>query len=327
MAVLAIFASETRFILGHEASGTIEQLGDGVTHLSIGDTVALNPSNPCNRCAFCDKGLHQHCSDMRFMGSAMLRPHVQGTFRQQIVIPATHCVPVLSEASRSVAALSEPLAVCLHAANRVTGRQAYNSSENSRDENSRSESNSGMNSQSTGLKGKRVIVTGAGPIGCLCAAVARYHGAEDIVITDVESYTLSVALKMGANTAINVAESADGLLSYEKDKGYFDIGFECSGAETAVQQAINVLKPQSILVQVGNAGALAVPFNRLVPGELTIAGSFRFHEEFAQAVDLIDRKVIDVSPIVTERVPFESAAEAFHLASDRSRSVKVLLEF
>jgi len=298
-------------ILGHEASAIVEQSGADVIDLSVGDTVAINPSSPCHNCSFCDAGLQQHCANMKFMGSAMLRPHVQGAFRQHMILPAHRCVKVSTTTPNSFAAVAEPLAVCLHAANRVTRDSCLD--------------NTQVNNN--GLKGKRVIITGAGPIGCLCAAVARLRGATDIVVTDLESFTLGIAQRMGASRVINVRKSADTLAAHEEDKGYFDICFECSGAQTAVAQAIRVLRPQGTMVQVGNAGELAIPFNRLVSREINLIGSFRFHKEFTEAVKLIDAGTIDIAPLISDSIPFESAVDAFHLASDRSKSVKVLLEF
>ncbi|MFT4725813.1 MAG: L-idonate 5-dehydrogenase [Granulosicoccus sp.] len=289
-------------ILGHEASGTVEQVGYGVSSLSPGQRVAVNPSTPCNECSFCQSGLQQHCLNMRFFGSAMFRPHENGAFRQWMVVSSSNCVPVSDSTSLSVAAMSEPLAVCLHAVKRALGI-AHN------------------------LRGKRIIVTGAGPIGCLCTAVASHLGASEILVTDIQSYTLSVARKMGATIAVNVAESSDTLSHYEDNKGYFDLAFECSGVESAMVQAIRVLKPQGTLVQVGNAGAMIVPFNRVVPRELNIMGSFRFHEEFATAAELLNTNKIDVRPMISSVLPIEQAKHAFELASDRSQSVKVLLNF
>jgi L-idonate 5-dehydrogenase len=290
-------------ILGHEASGTVVQVGAGVEHLKAGDGVAINPSTPCDRCKYCVAGLQQHCMEMLFMGSAMYRPHRQGAFREHLVVRARNCIPVSTNTPLQQAALAEPLAVCLHAANRVAGKDG------------------------DALKGKNVIVTGAGPIGGLCAAVAKYLGAANVVITDIETFTLSVASQMGATTTIDVSSGTDELEQYERDKGYFDFGFECSGAAAALSHAVRVLKPQGTLVQVGNAAVMPVPFSRVVPREITITGSFRFHEEFNTAVNLINDGLVNVEPLISQQLPMSQAVEAFQLASDRSQAVKVLLTF
>lgn len=157
-------------ILGHEASGRIEALGEGVTSLAVGQLVAMNPSQPCGTCSFCQQGLPRHCIAMRFKGSAMYLPHQQGMFRDKMVIAADQCFAVPDDIEPGAAACSEPLAVCLHAANR--GEAIAGS-----------------------LSGKVVLVTGAGPIGALCVAVARMRGASEIIVTDIQDATLAIAAK------------------------------------------------------------------------------------------------------------------------------------
>ena len=105
-------------ILGHEAAGTVEAIGEGV-ELALGDRVALNPSRPCLGCSYCEAGKFQHCLAMRFSGSALRFPHEQGAFRDLMVVDAAQCVPVSAGTSFAKAACAEPLAVCLHARNRA----------------------------------------------------------------------------------------------------------------------------------------------------------------------------------------------------------------
>jgi L-idonate 5-dehydrogenase len=285
-------------ILGHEVAGTVEKLGPDVTGLVPGDRVALNPSQPCGRCRYCAEGLFNHCLEMRFLGSALRFPHEQGGFRDSIVLPAARCVKMSPTTSLAEAACSEPLAVCLHAANRAGD-----------------------------LSAKRVLVTGAGPIGALCIAVARHRGAAEIVVTDLHDQPLAVAARMGATRTANVATDRDALASYEADKGHFDVVFECSAAAPAIETAIRTTRPRGVVVQVGVAGSLPVPINALVGKEIALVGTHRFHEEFAEAARLIDKGAIEVRPIITHSFPPEALAEAFEVAADRSRAVKTQLAF
>lgn len=285
-------------VLGHEVSGTILALGDGVSGLSVGDKVALNPSRPCEDCKFCDDGVFQHCLNMRFFGSAMRFPHEQGAFRDRMVVPAAQCLPVGPDTSLAEAACAEPLAVCLHAMN-----------------------------QAPDLKGKSVLVTGAGPIGVLCTALAAYAGAKEVVVTDLQDATLAVAGKMGASQIINVATNSDQTEPFMADKGHFDVVFECSAAAPAIKTAINAVRPRGTIVQVGVAGDVALPLNFLVSKEIRYFGSQRFHAEFAVAVDLISHRKIDVRPMITDTFPLEEALAAFKVAGDRSKAVKVQLAF
>ncbi|MDA7430935.1 L-idonate 5-dehydrogenase [Primorskyibacter aestuariivivens] len=285
-------------ILGHEASGRVVKVGSGITNLAEGDAVAINPSRPCGTCRYCSEGLAMHCIDMRFNGSAMRLPHEQGLFRDRIVVDAAQCMKIPLEADPGAVACAEPLAVCLHAA-KIAGDVA----------------------------GKRVLVTGAGPIGVLCTAIAMREGAADIVVTDLQDAVLDIAAQMGATRCINVASQGDTLAEYEADTGQFDIAFECSAAEPAIRTAIATLRPRGILVQVGVAGDTPMPLNAIVAKELKLQGTFRFGEEFAQAVDAIVSGCIDVRPMITHRFSLNDAAEAFRIAADRSQSVKVHLSF
>ncbi|MEI8145158.1 MAG: alcohol dehydrogenase catalytic domain-containing protein, partial [Alphaproteobacteria bacterium] len=110
-------------ILGHEVAGTIRALGEGVSTLAIGDRVAVSPSRPCNACVYCLKGQQNHCLNMRFYGSAMPMPHIQGAFRQRLVAEAWQCHRVGPDISAHDAAFAEPFAVVLHALSRAGSLQ------------------------------------------------------------------------------------------------------------------------------------------------------------------------------------------------------------
>lgn len=289
-------------ILGHEASGRIEKLGSGVRNLHVGQLVALNPSNPCGTCDFCQKDLSRHCENMRFKGSAMYMPHEQGMFRNQLIIKAQQCVPVSQDITPSAAACAEPLAVCLHAANRA---EAVGGS----------------------LQGKTVLVTGAGPIGSLCVAVARQRGAAKIIVTDIQDAVLAIAREMGADHTINMIKQPEGLAEWQQGKGAVDLVFECSAAASAIQDAISALCPLGTFVQVGVGGLTSVPLNILVSKEINFIGSNRFDVEFAEAVELINSGQIDPTPMITATYPITDAETAFKAASDRSFAVKVQFSF
>ena len=170
-------------------------------------------------------------------------------------------------------------------------------------------------------------MTGAGPIGALCVAVARQRGASEVVATDLQDATLAIATEMGATRTVNVMTGAETMEDYAADKGHFDVVFECSAAPAALRTAIASVRPLGTIVQVGVTGDLPVPINVLVGKEIEFKGTHRFHKEFAEAVRLIDTRAIDVKPIITGTYPLERAIEAFDTAGDRTRSVKVHLTF
>lgn len=289
-------------ILGHEAGGTVVELGDGVTGLRVGDRVALNPSHPCGTCAYCVDGHPQHCLTMRFKGSALRFPHEQGMFRDHLAIGAAQCHVIAPGVSMSAAACAEPLAVCLRAVGRAEERAGS-------------------------LRGKRVLVTGAGPIGALCTALAKLHGAEAVVVTDLQDATLAVARQMGATATVNVRTDAVALDPWLADKGRFDVTFECSAAAPAIRQAIAATRPMGTIIQVGVTGDTPIPLNLLVGKEIGLIGTHRFDREFAAAVSLINAGALPMDEMVTHRFPLDHAAEAMAAAADRSQSVKVQITF
>ena len=175
--------------------------------------------------------------------------------------------------------------------------------------------------------GKRVLVTGCGPIGNLLIGSLRAAGAAQIVAADLSASALACAAKMGAQRTHNLAEEPDALQRYTADKGYFDVMFEASGSAQALRNGLECMAPRGVLVTVGLGGDVTVPLNLLVSREIDLRGTFRFHPEFAQAVDLLNRRVIDVRPVISHTVPFERASEAFELAADKRKAMKVVLDF
>jgi L-idonate 5-dehydrogenase len=285
-------------VLGHEVAGEITGLGSGVSNLKIGQRVAVSPSRPCGVCTYCQLGQQNHCLDMRFYGSAMRNPHIHGAFQQALVVDATQCHGVADGVLIEEAAFAEPFAVTLHAIVRAGS-----------------------------LANKRVLITGCGPIGALAIAAARVHGAREIVATDVSDFTLGLARKMGADHTINVATQADLITPFKANKGFFDVMIEASGNEAALRTGLEILRPRGILIQLGLGGDISIPQNMIVSKEIEIRGSFRFHEEFGLAVDLINKGRVDLKPLLTEVVPLEEAARGFVLALDRSKAMKVQIAF
>ncbi len=284
--------------LGHEISGVVTQVGVEVRQFNPGQRIAISPSRPCGACRFCQLGQQQHCLSMRFYGSAMPYPHIQGGFRDSLVIEQHQAHALADHLSLSEAALAEPLSVGLHAINRAGG-----------------------------VFGKQVLVTGCGPIGSLLIGGLRRAGAARIVATDVADMPLDCARKMGADETINLAREPNGLTKYMADKGQFERVFECSGNERALKGALDVIAPQGVLVAVGLGGDMSLPVNQIVAKEIDLRGTFRFHTEFANAVAFLNGGLIDGKPVITRILPYESAVEAFKLAGDKSQSLKVLIQF
>jgi L-idonate 5-dehydrogenase len=285
--------------LGHEISGVVLEAGTGVGHLRPGMKVALDPSQPCLTCRYCRAGRGNLCANMLFLGSASRFPHVQGGFAQHLVLRQDQIVPVPSDTDLLRLSVAEPLSVGLHAVNRAGP-----------------------------MLGRRVIVTGSGPIGLLTARSARWCGAAEVVATDVEDVPLDVARNhMGASRTINVGATPDGLTPFEAEGNGFDVGLEASGSPAALASLFRVVRRGGRIVQVGMLpqGTAPVPVNILQSREIEFVGAFRANDEFRLAVELIVTNAIDVTAILSGTYPLAEAAKALELAGDRRKVIKLHL--
>ena len=284
-------------ILGHEVSGHVAEVGLGVEGLEPGDLVAVSPSRPCGTCRFCGEGLHNQCLNMRFYGSAHAVSARPGAFREELIADASQCVRA-DGVSAAEAAMAEPLSVGLHATRRAGE-----------------------------LLGKRVLVTGCGPIGVLAIVAARCAGAAEIVATDLVPNALKHAATAGADRTIDMSETPDALEAYTADKGWFDVLYECTGTARALSGAIAAMRPRGVVMQLGLGGDMTVPMMQVTVKELDLRGSFRFHEEFATAVRLMQSGLVDVKPVITHTIPLDDAELAFRIANDRGQSMKTQIAF
>ncbi|MBT2324141.1 L-idonate 5-dehydrogenase [Variovorax paradoxus] len=285
---------------GHEASGQVVEVGAQVTSVKPGDRVALNPSRTCGVCRFCRMGAPNHCESVHFFGSASRWPHMQGAMREQVVVEATQCVPVPETLSFELASFGEPLAVALHAVQ-----------------------------EAGSLLGKTVMVVGAGPIGALILMAAKLAGASQLIAVDIVDETLAACTRVGATRTVNTAKEPDALETLAADKGQVDVSFEVSGHYAGLANCIRLTRPRGTIVQVGTLGGNSegCPFNQIMVKSLTVVGSFRFIDEYAWAVDYLSRGMLDVSPLLTEAVPVARVHDAFALAADRHRAMKVVVTF
>jgi L-idonate 5-dehydrogenase len=292
------FAVREPMVLGHEVAGEVVAVGPNVTKIQPGQRVAVNPTRACRLCYYCLSGRSNLCRNVRFFGSAARFPHVQGAFAEFFTVSEQQCVPIPESLSYRVAACAEPLAVTLHAVSRA-GK----------------------------VLGRRVLVTGAGPIGVLAVAAARLAGATEIVVTDLFDEPLAIAKRMGATGVVNVKSASSELEAFAKDGGRFDVAIEVSGNPRALENCIDATRPGGRIVQVGLLAASnsSTPVNKITVKELELVGTFRFHEEFQWAVDVLVAGRIDVQPILSAEFTFSEAISAFELASDRRKAMKVSL--
>ena len=282
---------------GHEASGVVSAVGEGVSRVRPGERIAVNPSRWCGQCAGCREGRENLCANMKFLGSASVFPHMQGMFSEYFVMPERQCVPVSSDVSLEEIAMSEPLSVALHSAGR------------------------GGN-----LLGKRVLITGSGTIGCMMVLAARLGGAAHIAITDVVDHPLAVARQVGADQAVRTDQLPEGT-PLSEIVGEPDVAFEVSGAAAALASALQTVRRGGVIVQVGTLPpeGMFLMANQIMARELDVRGSFRFGNVFDHAVGAIASRRVDVRPVLSGTHPLSDAVAAITLARDKTRSMKVQL--
>ncbi|WP_258933026.1 zinc-binding dehydrogenase [Nesterenkonia pannonica] len=225
-----------------------------------------------------------------YLGSASTWPHTQGAASEQLLVAADMVVPLPDALSVRRAALAEPLAVALHGAYRAGD-----------------------------LTGRKVFVSGAGPIGLLALVAARARGAAVVHVSDVLQGPLERAQAMGADEVINVAEQAVPVSAY-------DVVLECSGAAPAISAALAAARPACTVVQVGMVPGQARPVSLApyISKELTLLGTFRFKDEIHEAVRILaDDDAADA--LLTHEFGLDEAEAAFAAARDAQSSGKVLL--
>jgi len=287
------FVIREPLVPGHEASGVVAKVGEGVSRVKPGDKIAVSPSQACGRCDYCREGREHLCRNMRFLGSASLYPHVQGMFCEYFVLGERQCYPVSGEISLGELAFAEPLAVALHAVHRAGD-----------------------------LLGKSALVAGAGTIGCLTTIAARLNGATSVTASDVLDRPLATAREVGAMRTIRADREPDAFASPQ-----FDVAFEASGSLAGLRACIAAVKRGGTVVQVGTLPHEPLPFvvNEIMVKELDFKGAFRWGIEFDWAVEYIASRRVDVKPLLSRQFPLAQAVEAFELAKDKTRSTKVQL--
>ncbi|HZX04869.1 L-idonate 5-dehydrogenase [Kribbella sp.] len=281
------FRVQEPLVLGHEVAGWVS-----AGELPAGTPVGIHPATPCGECPECLQDRRNICAFSNYLGSAARVPHIQGGFVRELILPAdqVRVLPAGLELRRAV--LAEPLSVAIHAVRRA-GDGA--------------------------VAGKRVLVTGAGPIGLLVVAALRRAGAREVIATDLHETPLALAKQVGATATID-ARATDW-------PDEIDIAIEASGTAGGLRTSVERVRRGGTVVQVGSLppGDTGFPGALLMTRELTLTGAFRFDHEFDTAIEWLAGGLY-VDPIVTHTFPLAEAVAAFELASDRTVASKVLLE-
>ncbi|KAJ4191818.1 Endo-1,4-beta-xylanase 2 [Fusarium solani] len=292
------FVVEEPMILGHESSGTVIEVGSSVKALKPGDRVALEPGYPCRRCGDCLAGRYNLCPDMVFAAT----PPYDGTLTGFWVAPSDFCYKLPTNVSLQEGALIEPLAVAVH-----------------------------IVKQAKVTPGASVVVMGAGPVGLLCAAVAKSFGAVKVVSVDIVQSKLDFARSIGSTHTylyqrISPEENAE-VLREQCDLGKgADVVIDASGAEPCIQTSLHAVKMGGTYVQGGMGKAdITFPIMALCQKEVTVRGSFRYGPgDYKLAIGLVATGSVNVKSLITGVVNFRQAEDAFKKVQE-GQVIKILI--
>lgn len=292
------FVPTRPFVLGHEFAAEVAALGDGVKNVTVGARVTANPARACGTCDHCKSGRSNLCRATIMLGSASTTPPTDGAFAEFVAVRADQCHVLPPEMDDATGAMLEPLAVALHAVKRAGS-----------------------------VAGKRVLVTGGGPIGLLVALTAKAFGAVPAALSDILATRRDAAHQLGVEATLNPISPtlADEVRALTGDG--FDIVFEASGARTALRQAFDLVRPGGTIVQIGTLGTedIPLPANQLMAREINFVGSMRYGNVFDEAIRLVQSRRIDVRGLITGVLPLAEVGEAMRLAGEKTTALKVQL--
>lgn len=284
------------FVLGHEPGGTVVEVGSGITHLKVGDRVALEPGKTCGHCEFCRQGKYNLCPDVVFFAT----PPVDGVFQEYVAHEAALCFKLPENVSTLEGALIEPLAVGFHAAN-----------------------------QGGAHAGQTAVVMGAGCIGLVSMMALKAEGVSRVYVVDVMPKRLEKALELGADGVIN-GKDEDAVETVRKLTGGAgcDLVIETAGTEITTRQAIHMAKKGATIVLVGysKTGEITLPMSLALDKELTFKTVFRYRHIYPMAIDAVAAGKVNLKGIVTDIFDFDDIQNAMDRSvADKASIVKAVV--
>jgi L-iditol 2-dehydrogenase len=283
------FVVRQPLILGHESSGVIVDVGEGVSKDRIGQRVAMEPGIPCGTCRECRAGRYNLCPYVRFFGT----PPIDGAFTNYVTIPSSFAYTLPDSMSDEEGALIEPLSVGVWACRKAKLQG-----------------------------GDHILITGAGPIGLVTMMVARALGATQITLTDIAPQRLEAAGKLGATRTINVAQTPLANADVEAD-----VLIECSGNQSALRDGIRSLRPAGRVVAVGMGPGeeTSIPLSFLQNREITLTGTFRYANTYQDAIDLVTAGCIDLKQIITGHYALDATEQALQATRNDPSNIKSMV--
>ena len=281
---------------GHEFSGTVAELGEGVSHLKLGDRVTVMPQLYCGECRNCKIGRYNICASLKVLGCG-----APGGFQEKLAVPAHLVLKLPDSISFDQGAMLEPIAVGIGACKRPNG----------------------------GVKGKRVLILGAGTIGNLTAQAAKAMGAESVIIADLIDWRLEAAKKCGIDHTINPGK--DDLpteITKIWDADGADVIIECIGVNV-IEPAIQYARKGTDIIVVGVfSEPCTINMGLIQDKEVSLIGSLMYVEEdWLKAIEYVSNGAVRLEPLIGKHFPLESLAEAYEYAIENGdKAIKVLIE-
>lgn len=293
------FVPSRPFILGHEFTADVVAVAADVTAPAVGTRVTVNPARACGYCDDCKAGRGNLCRKTIMLGSGSTTPPTDGAFAEFVTVRADQCHVLPVGMNDGLGAMMEPFAVALHAVKRAGS-----------------------------VAGKRVLVTGGGPIGLLAAITARAFGATPVALSDVVASRRETALKLAADVALDPASPHLPERVRELTGDGFDVIFEASGAPLALRQAFDLVRPGGTIVQIGTLGTTDVPLpaNQVMAREIRFIGSFRYGNVFDEAIRLVETGRVNLEPLISGVFPLAELPQAMRRAFAKDDVMKVQIQ-
>ena len=279
------FVVEAPMVLGHEAAGTVTEVGSAVKNLKVGDRVCMEPGIPDLTSRASKLGLYNVDPSVEFWAT----PPVHGVLRSAVVHPAAFTFKIPDNVSFAEAAMVEPFAVGLQAAVKAKVQP-----------------------------GDTAVVTGAGPIGIMTALAALASGCSRVIVSDIMPAKLAIAGRYPGVSTVNVRDaSLEEAVAAMTDGWGADVVFEASGAPKAYDNIQNLMRPGGCLVLIGMpVEPVKMDISSIAAKEIRIETVFRYANVFDRALDIIASGKVDLKPLITETLPFEQSLEAFKRAAE-----------
>lgn len=287
-------------VMGHEAAGTILELGEGVTDWQIGDRITWDSTEFCGCCLECEEGNVNLCKDRKVLGVSCGDYRRHGCFAEMISLPTRILHRIPDDLSFEKAAFAEPVAIALHAVN-----------------------------QAPAILDEPAVVVGSGLIGLLVIQALKARGWSKVIAIDLDESRLQLARDLGADYAYNAKKND--LLDTIREQCGGDgaaTSFEVVGAAAPVDLAIRVLRKNGTVVLVGNLqSSVAFPLQEVVTRQLSIKGSCACAGEYPEAIQRIANGSIRVDPLLSKSVPLTEGGDWFARLTDPSEGLlKVILK-